>query len=121
MANEITVNLKLSATKTYLKIREDPGPITVDLASAVSSGGVQSIGTAAEAIAVGDVTSAGYAYFRNVSTANYIELGTGTGTSFAAFSKLKYGEAGIIRLGTNAPTAKANTAAGELQYWILSD
>ena len=76
--------------------------------------------TNATTINMGSVATAGYAYMRNVSTANYIEIGTGTGTSFVAFSKLSYGEAQVVRLGTNAPTAKANTAAGTLQYTILS-
>jgi hypothetical protein len=35
--------------------------------------------------------------------------------------KLKAGEAAICRLGTNAPTAKANTAAVKLQYYIIAD
>lgn len=121
MANEITLNLKLSVSSGYLVAREDPGSISVTMGGSVAAGGAQTIATNATAIVMGSVATAGYAYFRNVSTANYLEIGTGTGTSFVAFSKLSYGDAQIVRLGTNAPTAKANTAAGTLQYLILSE
>jgi hypothetical protein len=120
MANEITVNLKLSYANGTLVGREDPGTFSVDQTGKVSTGGAQTIATNATTINMGSVTTAGYAYFRNVSTANFIEIGTGTGTSFVAFSRLNFGQAQIVRMGTNAPTAKADTAAGTLQYTILS-
>jgi hypothetical protein len=37
------------------------------------------------------------------------------------FAKLKAGEAAIIRLTTATPTARADTAAVNLQYYILAD
>jgi hypothetical protein len=120
MANEITINLKMGVVNGYLVAREDPGTQLVSMTGTVSTGGAQTIATNATTINMGSVATAGYAYFRNVSTANYIEMGTGTGTNFVAFAKLNFGEAAIMRLGTNAPTAKANTAAGTLQYTILS-
>ena len=54
-------------------------------------------------------------------TTNSIDIGTGTGTNFAAFSRLKPSEFGLIRLGTNAPTAKAVASTVALQYYILAD
>lgn len=118
--SEITLNLKMTCANGFLNTRDDPGTINVSQTSALSTGGAQTIATNATTINMGSVATAGYAFMRNVSTANYIEIGTGTGTSFVAFSKLSYGEAQVVRLGTNAPTAKANTAAGTLQYTILS-
>ena len=121
MANEISVSLKLTYANGYLVGKEDPGTLSIAMTGKVATGGSQTIATNATAINMGSVATAGYAYFRNVSTANYIEIGTGTGTSFAAFSKLSFGDAQIVRLGTSAPTAKANGAAGNLQYTILSE
>ena len=118
--SEITLNLKMACANGFLLTRDDPGTINVDQTAALSSAGAQTIATNATSLNMGSVATAGYAYMRNVSTANFIEIGTGTGTSFVAFSKLSYGEAQVVRLGTNAPTAKANTAAGTLQYTILS-
>jgi len=120
MANEITLNLKLSVAKTYLVHTENPGTQSVTMTGTNAAGGVQAIGTAGELLGVTDVTTSGYAYFRNTDATNYVEIGTGTGT-FVAFLKLKAGECAICRLGTNAPSARANTAAVNLQYFILAD
>jgi len=121
MANEITLNLKMSVVKTFLDHEENPGALNVSMTGSTASGGSQTIATTATTIGVGSVTTAGYSYFRNLGPTNSVEIGTGTGTSFVAFAKLKAGEASILRLGTNAPTAKAATAAIDLQYYILSD
>jgi hypothetical protein len=120
MANEITINLKMSVANGFLTQRMDPGTLFADMSGTAAAGGAQDIGTSGEAIAIGDVATAGYAYFRNCGPTNFVELGTGT-TTFVAFAKLKAGEAGVFRLGTNAPTARANTAAVKLQYLILAD
>lgn len=120
MANEITLNLKMTVEKSYLTHREDPGVLNVDMSGSNAAGGVQAIGTSGETLSVTDVATPGYAYFRNLGPTNYVEIGTGT-TAFTAFVKLKAGEASILRLGTTAPTARANTAGVNLQYYILAD
>jgi hypothetical protein len=120
MANEITINLKMSVANGFLTQRMDPGTLFADMSGTAAAGGAQDIGTSGEAIGVGDVATAGYAFFRNCGPTNFVELGTGT-TTFVAFAKLKAGEAAVFRLGTNAPTARANTAAVKLQYLILAD
>lgn len=120
MPNEITLNLGLSVRKGFLVHSESPGPITVDLNGSNAAGGVQNIGTSGETLSVTDLSTAGYAFFRNLGPTNFVEIGTGT-TTFVAFARLKAGEAAVMRLGTNAPTARANTAAVNLQYYILAD
>jgi hypothetical protein len=121
MANEITLNLKMAVEKSFLVHSESPGTISVDLTGTTAIGGSATVTTTATALAMGSVTSAGYAYFRNTGPTNFVEIGTGSGGSFVAFLKLKAGEAAICRLATNAPTARANTASVSLQYYILAD
>lgn len=121
MAQEITVTARLSVSKGYLVQKFDPGAILIDMSGTTAAGGVQDIGTSAEALTVTDVSTAGWAYFRNTDTTNFVEIGTGTAGSFVAFAKLKAGEACVLRLGTNAPTARANTAAIKLQFQIFAD
>ena len=120
MANEITLNLKMQVEKTFLSHSENPGVLSVDMSGSNATGGVQAIGTSGETLSVTDVATPGYAYFRNLGPTNFVELGTGTST-FVSFAKLKAGEAAILRLGTTAPTARAKTAAVNLQYYILAD
>jgi hypothetical protein len=121
MANEITLNLKIQVAKGDLIHVENPSTLSVDLTGTTAIGGAATITTTAAAITMGSVSSAGYAYFRNTGPTNFVEIGTGTGGSFVAFLKLKEGEAAICRLGTNTPTARANTASIALQYYILAD
>lgn len=121
MANEIKYQLSLTATKGFMSVANQTAILSADMTGDPVASGVQSIGTTAVAIGIGGVTTAGFSFFRNLSTTNFVEIGTGTGGSFVSFAKLKAGESAIIRLGTNAPTARANTAAINLQYVILSD
>ena len=123
MADEIQLSLKLAVRKSSLIHSESPGTITATLTGNNATGGVQTISTTAGTLTMGSVTTAGYGYFRNIDGTNAVELGTGT-TTFVAFAKLKAGEAAIMRLGTNAPSARASTAqtsSVNLQYYILQD
>jgi len=84
--------------------------------------GVASIGFAAhEAIVMGDVSTAGWARFENLDSTNYVQIGIDVGAVFYPFVKLKATEFCFLRLGTNAPYAKANTAAVQLDYEIFQD
>tara|TARA_R110000868_G_scaffold302509_1_gene563040 strand:+ start:108 stop:470 length:363 start_codon:yes stop_codon:yes gene_type:complete len=120
MANEITITTKLSVSKGNLIHAENPGTGSFTLNGSVASGGVLTVATTAGLITMGSVTTAGYSFFRNTDTTNYVEVGTGT-TTFTAFMKLAAGESAVLRLGTNAPSARANTLPLNLQYYILSD
>lgn len=120
MADEITVNLSLRVRNGYLISENSTGNSLVSMSGSNASGGAQNIGTTAETITMGDVATAGYSFFRNLGPTNFVEIGTGT-TTFVSFAKLKVGESAVVRLGTNAPTARANVAAVNLQYMILSD
>lgn len=125
MANEITINLRLLVENGFLVHKEEPGTQSITMTGKRGCGGIQNIGTTAvapaEAVAVGDTGTAGWAFFRNTATANYVEIGVFVSSTFYPFVKLKAGESCILRLGTNAPYALANTAAVDLQYYILSD
>lgn len=82
--------------------------------------GKQSIGTSEEAINLGEASAPGYALFINRDETNFIELRVGT--AGAKFAKLKAGEVALLRLGSGAqvPYAIADTAACQLEYFILN-
>ena len=121
MADEIQLSLKLAVRKSSLIHSESPGTITATLTGNNATGGVQTITTTAAVLAMSSVTTAGYGYFRNIDGTNAVELGTGAATNFVSFAKLKAGEAAIMRLGTNAPSARAAASTVNLQYYILQD
>lgn len=123
MSNEITVNGQMRALNGSLDVTKNWGALRVDQAAAGYVGNVQEIGFAThEALAMGDVSTAGYAQFRNLDATNYVEVGVDVAATFYPFLKLKPGEgSGPVRLGTSAPYAQADTGAVKLDYLILED
>jgi hypothetical protein len=121
MANEITVTVKLSAVKGFLNYRDEPGVQSITMNGSTGSGGVHTVFTSHGALAIGSVGTAGWAFFRNTDATNFVEIGRDNAGTFIGFVKLKAGESCILRLTTNAPYARANTASVNLQYYILAD
>jgi hypothetical protein len=121
MANEITVSARLKVAKATLK--EDRSETdTFDMSGQKSGGGIQVIGTTYEAVTLpADLGTAGYAFFMNHSTANYLEIGLEVAAAFVAFAKLKPGEFALVRLATSSIYARANTAACDLETLVVSD
>lgn len=79
----------------------------------------QSIGITEEAIQLGEVTAPGWVLFINRDATNFVELRVAT--SGAKFAKLKAGEFAFLRLGSGAqvPYAIADTAAVQLEYFLI--
>lgn len=123
MAGEITLNAKIAVIKGSLIQRFDPGTLSLDMSGTTGDGAIQSIPTtlAGTALDVSALTTAGWSYFCNTDSTNYIEVGVQVSGTFYPFVKLKAGEACVLRLGTNAPYARANTLAAPLQYFIFND
>lgn len=126
MANEIIVSHSLrvrSGIAPYNTdyFRQEMNKSWTQSANGCCSGH-PSIGTAShEALPVVDVGTAGWAFFKNLDSTNYVEIGTDATGTFVPFLKLLAGESsGPIRLATSAPYAKANTAAVKLEYAIHS-
>ena len=123
MADEIQVGLDLLVENGNLKSskRVPKSSLKVDQTTAALIENVQNIGTSHEALDMGGITTAGYAYFRNLDATNFVEIGIDVSATFHATVKLKAGEACVFRLTTNAPYAQADSAACDLQYMILDD
>lgn len=123
MSNEISFQANLSIRKGELNdVRALSGVHTLNAASPAKAAGVASIGFAAhEALPMGDVAAAGWAAFKNLDATNFVTIGIDSGGTFHATIKLKAGESCVARLASNAPYAKADTAAVKLQYEIWDD
>lgn len=120
MANEITTTLKIAYAKNGIS---DSRTLTdqIDVSGSGTCGGVQTIGTTEEALAVGDVSTKGLARFLNIDPNNYIEIGSYVSTVFYPLVKLKPGESAVFRLSAVTVYARANTAAAKLDYMIFED
>lgn len=118
MAGELTIRIQASYSKNGAKWSRTIDK-AVDVSGTAVQHAVQSVGTSEETLALGDVLPSGYAIFYNLDAANYVELGKATG-SYSL--KLKAGEAALVRLDSwPSIFAKADTAAIDLEYWLLPD
>jgi hypothetical protein len=119
MADEITVGLTMSATKTGSGSVSTPRlAFQADMAGNNLVGGVtQDIGTSAEAVTFGDIAAApAIVAIQNLDTANYVEVGGDSGLTVFTL-KLLAGESVLFRSAVTPLYAKANTAAVRIQKW----
>ena len=118
---EISISTNFSVSKGSLKRSKSLTDSLDFVATAPNvASGVSTIGFAAhEALVMQDVASAGWARFENVDATNFVQIGTDVAAAFVPFLKLLPGEFCVCRLGTNAPYAKADTAAVKLDYEIF--
>ena len=118
MADELTLRCSLSFEKSGRLAELLFGPTTLDVAGNKPLKRVQAIGTAEEAIDVGDATAGGYFMAINRDATNYVELRPGSG--LADLVRLKPGDVCLFRLTNDATLyAIADTAACDLEYVIL--
>lgn len=120
MANEISTTLRLKIKSGEFKTERNQGTVNIDQAALGSQGGVQDIGTAAEVVALGDVVTAGYAFFANLDDTNFVQIGIDVAATFYPVIKLQPGEGQVFRVDPAATLyAKADTGAVKLDTLIL--
>lgn len=121
MANEITINTTFKVTKGYLDLTRQLAITPTLTASAPNVAGfTQAIGFAAsEAIAVGDVATLGWAWFKNLGPTNFVDIGPYSGGALVPFVRLLVGEAALLRLTPGITIhAQADTAGIVLEKLI---
>lgn len=120
MANELTVTCILSFTKGNVRAAGRRAVSTkFDVSGSKYVSNIQEIDTSEEALAMGDVATAGWMWAKNLDDTNFVELRMGTGE--ADLIKLKAGEFCCVRLSGNDPYAIADNAACDLEYFIVED
>lgn len=123
MADEASIVCSLSFTKNSMT---EPvkvgGPFTVTVSGNVVSSGVVSVGTSAEAVPVGEVTSPGYLWVHNLDSTNYVKIRVSTGAT-VYFSRVLAGKQAVIPLDPTdaaAPYWLANSSACLVHFVLLS-
>ena len=124
MANEISVNLNVRVVNGNMTETIQPGQIQIDQAAVGRAGHAQSIGFAApEVVDLGDISTNGVMYLRNLDETNYVTYGPQSdAATIEVMGKLKPGEVALFRL---APTivlwAQADTADCLLDIKLFED
>ena len=112
MANEITVNSSIYASKNGATLSQSSSK-TIDMSGDQMLANIQIVGTAAEAIVLGDVSTIGYLMLKNTDSTNYVEIAGEVGiTNFV--QKILAGEFILLKPEVATIYAKANTAAVNL-------
>jgi len=122
MANEITITTGLVATSGNFLVQHSTLTKQATLTTARRSLNTQLISTSSTAlvIASGVAAAGGWAWFRNLDTTNYVEVGVQVSGTFYPLVRLNAGEAAVFRLGVITPYAYANTGSVYLEHDIMS-
>jgi hypothetical protein len=126
MANEINVAFSLRVRNGNADESFQAAGLQFDQTTQGSVGGIISVGTATETITLGDVATAGYAAFRNLSTATsgtaYIAIGHYDGTNLQEVVHLRRGQPAVAPLSkTITLGAKAYGTALPLRYVVFAE
>jgi hypothetical protein len=119
MANEITVTARLQITNGNYTDQRNASRVQANQATLGGNAGIQTIGFAAhEAVAIGEVATAGYVYIRNLGPTNFVQIGIDDSGTFYPTIKLLLNEVAVFRAG-GVLYAKANTAAVKIDVLVL--
>jgi hypothetical protein len=122
-ANELTLTAALEFTKSTT--HTDSRNMGVEGKQFTVSGTdcvgpiTQTIGTSAEALDIGDITTPGYIIIKNLDATNYVTIRMGS--TGADVVKLKAGEFALFRLASTNPFALANTGACQVLFALIED
>jgi hypothetical protein len=122
---DIIANANFQVNKGSLVFQKNANIQTDPLVAAHYSAGVQNIPTTAAGTALtfsSSVSTAGWAWFINLDSTNYVEIGGQTGgTTFIPIVRIKPGGFAFFRAATTTLYARANTAAVDLEHVLLND
>ena len=126
MANEISISAALRVQNGNADESFQSSGLQFDQNTQGSVGGILSIGTSTETITLGDVVTAGYAAFRNLSTATagtaYIAIGHYDGTNLQEVIHLRRGQPAVAPLSkTITLAAKSYGTQLPLRYVVFAE
>jgi len=118
MANELTLTVGMTFSKGGAEGQRSDS-IQVTVTGDAFNHNVQEVGTTEEELAQNTILGTpGYLFVKNLDATNYVEIGTTT-TKYAV--KLKAKEIALFRVDGTTIYAKANSAACNVEYWLIED
>ena len=120
MADELKVTITANLENGEDKQTWNHGQDKITQAAIGGHGGIVSVGTSEEDLAIGDVGTLGWLFLRNLGV-NYVTYGP-KDTTMKAFGRLEAGEEAALRLEPGITLRwQANTAAVKVKVWLLED
>lgn len=125
MSGEVKVTAAIQVEKSSFKFPK-VGGVQLDFDLAGDGGGnpgLVEIGTSEEAIALGDITTPGWLWAKNLDPTNYVEWGPYDGAAMELCGRMEAGEPILFRLAPASVTLymKANTAPCKVQFYVFED
>jgi hypothetical protein len=119
MADELSISLSFALSKGSTEIAERIRDLLIDVAGTHVTHLRQEIGTSEEAIVLGDAGVGGWFLAINRDDTNFVEIRSGTGATNLV--QVLAEEFCLFRISPDAtaPYAIADTAACELEYWLI--
>jgi hypothetical protein len=115
MADEITIQIRISGTKNGATVAYAPAPDKVDMAGNEMVNKTQNIGTSSETIDLGEISAApGTLVIRNTDLTNFVEVGGDSGLTVWKL-KILPGREVIISPTSATLYAKADTSPVSIQ------
>ena len=115
MANEISLSINVIASKNGASVTGSSSQ-TSTMAGDQMISNVQIVGTSSEQLLLGDVTTAGYVYLKNLDSTNFVSVSVITpAVAGTSFTKLLAGDMTIIKAVNANLYAIADTAPVNLQ------
>lgn len=112
MANEISASASLSAGKNGVALSNSFSR-SADMSGDEMIANIQNVGTTAEAVVLGDISTIGFLLIKNLDDTNFVEIDAAN--TFDKFpQKLLAGDFVLLKPQTTTIYAKANTAACNL-------
>lgn len=120
MANELSLTFGLSFSKSGITEALNPGLKLFNVAGSNFMRQTQTIGTSAEAIALGDVATPGYILMHNLNVTNYVEVFNDNGATKPVVHLRPGGWALFeFAITASAPFAKADTGSCIVEYVLI--
>ena len=120
MANEITCSGSLRYVKGNIDVDLSKGGLQITVAGDDHTFMTQNVGFAAEELLdLGDVTTPGLCFIKNLDATNYVEVRAATGV--ADLIRLNAGEFCLFRFAADCttPYVQANTAGVRIQTLLI--
>lgn len=122
MSNEIKLTVNLKVTNGDYKGSLPMGQLSLDQTTQGAQSGIQNVGTTAEDLDVGDVSTPGILVMRNLDTTNFVEIGKDVSSSFEKIGRMKPGDPFVMRVAAGVTLQlKADTAACNVQVMLLEE
>lgn len=122
MADEIRVNSTIAVKKGSFDITLGRQFNVDQTGDGGGNPGKVAIGTTEEVVALGDITTIGWAYIQNIDATNYVQWGPESGGAMVVAGRLEAGEGIVVRLEPSTTyRMKADTAACDVILQVFED